>query len=387
MKRVLIFTASTGGGHNEAASSLQELFLINGYEVVKLDAFKETNKVLNSLITEGYEILIRSFSSVYRELYRLTYKEKVNSKVVGIITQVVVKKMIKLIKKHEPDLIITTHPFMVNVIGELKRTKKINVPFISIVTDYIAHQSYINDYVDSYITGSYYTKQSIIKRGIPKEKIHHYGIPIRKDFFVSSCNSSIKRHKEFTILLMGGSIGITNMENVMRNLIRCENKIKIIAVCGKNENLKKRIENEYLAESKNKKVIVFGFTKNVPELMDISDVIVTKPGGLTVSESIVKNLPIIIPYVYPGQEEENADFLVQSGAAIKIDDMKSIKGIIDDFVENPQTIIKMKRNLKILSNTYSLESIVQLAEILITQNKSNEEVKGNALLLTASCCN
>ncbi|MGF7060316.1 MGDG synthase family glycosyltransferase [Brassicibacter mesophilus] len=370
MKRVLIFTASTGGGHNQAAKSLENEFKSYGYEVIKLDVLKETSKLLDTLISDGYRILATSLPKMYGGLYKLSDKKRVNRRVTRLITKLHYNKIYQLIIENKPDLIIGTHPFIVNVIGYMKANELIKIPFISIVTDYQAHQTYVNSYVDAYITASYYTSQSLINRGISEQKIYPYGIPIRREFLEKENINSIKSHNlhsRLTILLMGGSMGVKAMKKVLNNLVVNENAIKIIVVCGNNNILKYEIEKNYMDNFKNKEIIVYGFTKEIPQLMDISDIIITKPGGLTVSEAIVKNVPMIIPYFIPGQEEENADFLAKYNVAIRVNYIKDINYIIDYIVQNPEVLDKMKEKMKEISNTYSIENIVKLSDKLINQ--------------------
>ena len=373
MKRVLIFTASTGGGHNQAAKSLENEFKSYGYEVIKLDVLKETSKILDALISDGYRILATSLPKMYGGLYKLSDKKRVNRRVTRLITKIQYNKIYHLIMENKPDLIIGTHPFIVNVIGYMKANELIRIPFISIVTDYQAHQTYVNSYVDAYITASYYTSQSLINRGVPEHKIYPYGIPIRRAFLEKGNDSNNISHclnSRLTVLLMGGSMGLKSMKKVLDNLVINENAIRIIVVCGNNNILKYEIEKNYKDRFVSKEIIVYGFTKEIPQLMDISDVIITKPGGLTVSEAIAKNVPMIIPYFIPGQEEENADFLTKCKVAIRVDDIKGINDIIDYIIEHPEVLDKMKEKMKEISNTYSIDNIVKLSDKLIKQYSS-----------------
>ncbi|MCY6483039.1 glycosyltransferase [Clostridium aestuarii] len=379
MKKVMIFTASTGGGHNQAAASLEEELKLNGYTVVKLDALKETNKTLESLIIDVHKILANNFPEIYGELYKLSNRKKLNFGLTSIITAIIQNKMYELIQENDPDLIIATHPFIVNVVGRLKKKRKINIPFISVVTDYKAHQTYINKNVDAYITGSYYTKLNMMENGVSKDRIFHYGIPIRREFFTHSISKSRNKESDFTILLMSGSWGTRSMEDILEKLVNSKNKLKIIAVCGQDKTLKKRIEEQCVGKFGDKEIVVYGFTENIPQLMDMSDVIITKPGGLTVSESIAKNIPMIIPYMIPGQEEENAEFLVESGVAIKTEEISDITEVVDKLISNPYLLEKMIRNMKEMSKNYSMERIVQLADRLILE-KNYQQIERQVLL-------
>ncbi len=360
MSNILIFTASTGGGHNQAASSLEEILTGYGYEVLILDALKETHQLLNFIIVDGYKILAKNLPKTYGELYKFSNRKRINGKVTYIFKRLIKKKIYELIKKHNPKLIIVTHPFIINIIGELKEKQKLKLPFISVVTDFNAHQTYINKNVDFYITGSNYTKNNLIQKGIPEQKIATCGIPIRNEFYINKL-SNYKKGYTFTILLMAGSLGLKAIEKVLKNLNKCRNKLRIFVVCGNNNSLKKKLNNLNFVET-NKEIVIFGFTQEIPKLMDLSDVIISKPGGLTTSEAIVKKLPMIIPFLIPGQEEDNAEFMINSNMAIKVKNINSINIIIDDLINNPTKLLIMKENMNKLSKNYSKKAIIDIIE-------------------------
>lgn len=369
MKKIIIFSASTGGGHNQVAVSLQNEFKEKGYEALKFDILKETSTLLDILIADGYKVLANSLPKMYGGLYKISDRKRVNRGITSIFTKLSSRKIYEIIKENNPKLIIGTHPFIVNVIGKLKKDKRIDIPFITVVTDYKAHQTYINENVDAYVTGSYYTSLGLINKGVKEGKIYTYGIPIRREF-LANMHLDIKKDEDyFTVLLMGGSMGVKSIKKVLKRIVNNRYKIRIIIVCGKNEILKKSIEKKYKNDYINKKIIVYGFTNNIPQLMEESDVIITKPGGLTVAESIVKKLPMIIPFFIPGQEEENADFLVKTKAAIRVDDVDEINNVINYLINQPEELDEMIDRMKELSNVYSLENIIQLGDELINQHK------------------
>ncbi|MTI66217.1 MAG: galactosyldiacylglycerol synthase [Firmicutes bacterium] len=363
MKKVLIFTASTGGGHNQAATSLEEEFIIQGFNVTKVDALKETSKILDLLIADGYKVLAKNLPKLYGGLYKISDKKRINDKVTNILTKLVRKSLYEKIKKNDPDLIIATHPFIVNVVGSLKEKNKIHIPFISIVTDYHIHQTYVNRNVDAYIAGSNHTKECIIERGIPKDRIYSYGIPIRKDFLKPKLVH--KNDDAFTILLMGGSMGVRSIKKVLKNLVNNKNKLRVIVVCGNNRLLQKRLKRRFKNVYKNKEIIIYGFTKKIPILMDKSDIVITKPGGLTTSEAIAKKVPMLIPYMIPGQEEENADYLVKSNMAIRVTEINNINDIIYKITSNKEILNIMRDNMKKVASNHSMGNIIELSNKLI----------------------
>lgn len=372
MKTVLILTASTGEGHNQAADSLADSFRSKGYNTIEFDFIKKSNKVFNAFVVDGYKLLATSWPKFYGNLYKISDMQKFNDKFMKHAFRNIEYKVYKLIMGKNPDIIIGTHPFSVAIITKLKETKKIDIPFISVVTDFKAHYAYIDKNVDAYITASEYTKESILERKVPQNKVFSYGIPIRKDFLLNCKNVGTPVKDYFTILIMGGSMGLSSMSRVIKRLIENIHKIKIIVVCGNNKILRHSLEKKYSdnTEYENIRIEILGFTSEIPRLMEISDVLISKPGGLTTSEAIVKRLPMIIPFAIPGQEQENAEFLFGAGVAIKINKIRQINPIIDKLLSKPEILQKMKYSMDTISKNYSIENIVTLSDKLI--NRRND---------------
>lgn len=363
MKKVLILTTSTGEGHNQAASSIGAVFKEKGFEVIKSDFLENNSKLLASAFVGGYSLSASTFPKLYGLIYKLS-NMKLSNRILSILFFSTKHKVLKLINTEKPDLIVLTHPFVVSIIADLK--KKINIPTISIVTDFKAHHTYVSKRIDAYITGSSYTKEHLIRRGIDGNKIHPLGIPIRREFFNHLPEiSSTKDTEYFNILLMSGSMGLKNISFVLKELLNNKHKLRITVVCGNNNNLKATLLKEYSSKIKDKKLHILGFSRDIDSLMEYSDLIISKPGGLTSTEAICKNLPLIIPFVIPGQESENCEFLTTNGYALKIDNLIELNYIVDDLIENPSKLSDMKENLKILSSTYSLDGIIDLANDLL----------------------
>jgi len=365
MKKVLIFTTSTGQGHNQAADSVAESFENDGYEIIKLDFLAKNSKILNDIIVIGYELLASKFPKFYGWFYYLTDNKLIN-KILRFPFFLAKKKVSKLIAEIKPDIIVATHSISISVISDLKK-HGLKTPYVLIVTDFKAHYLYVDSYIDAYITGSNYTKQSLIDRNIEPDKIYPVGIPINSKFYTEvTFVNDLKDDEYFNLLLMSGSLGLNTIFIVLKELLKNPNKLRITVVCGKNDHLKNKLtkycnDNEF----ENKKLHILGFTKDISYLMDYCDVVISKPGGLTVTESIVKNIPLIIPFAIPGQENENIDFLTTEGYSIYVKDFNKINDSVNYLIKNPDELSKMKSNLKLLSSTYSLTKIVDIANNLI----------------------
>ncbi|SHE81066.1 MGDG synthase family glycosyltransferase [Clostridium fallax] len=366
MKKVLLLTTSTGQGHNQAANSLSEIFTKENFKVIKYDFLYNTSPFWNSLIVKGYEFSAAKIPKLFGIFYKIT-DNKFTNKSLKFNFWGIEKKLLDYINKEKPDLIIATHPLSINIIGRLKEKGLINIPFISIVTDFVAHGTYLCDYVDAYVAGSSITKESLCNRGIPENKVFIFGIPIKSEFYKKSDDLKLPKDDYFNILLMSGSMGIAKISYVLKELLKNRHNLRITVICGRNQQLKENLLKLYSKPIDGKKIHIIGYTNDVCTIMDNSDILISKPGGLTSTEAITKNIPLIIPFVIPGQESQNTEFLTNAGLAIYIDNLKTLNENVNNLIENPDLMSNMKLNLTNLSKQYSLQKIVDLSNELINK--------------------
>ncbi|MBU5455549.1 MGDG synthase family glycosyltransferase, partial [Caproiciproducens sp. MSJ-32] len=323
----------------------------------------------------GYEISASFFPKTYGFLYKISNTLLIG-KIISFIFYFLNKKIYKFIKNINPNVIVATHPFAVPIAANIKN--KINIPIISIVTDFKAHGAYINDKVDAYIVGSNDTKDNLIEKGILKDRIFVYGIPVKDKFFEDRINlTGIDKGDYFNILLMGGSMGLKNISYVLKELLNNPNKLRITVVCGKNEELRMSLLKKYSNNIKDKKLHILGFSTDIDVLMNYSDLIISKPGGLTSTEAISKKLPLIIPFVIPGQESENVEVLQANGCAIYLNNLLEINLLISDLINNPDKLKKIEKNMANLASSYSKENIVKLADNLIKSELTYSQFENN----------
>ncbi|MDM8534521.1 glycosyltransferase [Clostridiaceae bacterium HSG29] len=366
MNKVLILTASTGAGHNSAAKSLEEEYIKNGYETLVFDIFKDTSEIVDTIVVDGYKVMAHVFPKLYGAIYEMSDRSFLNNRIFSKSMIITRRRLYKAIQNFNPDVIISTHPFAVGIVSALKRKQKIEAKFISIVTDFKAHFAYVTKYVDAYITGSEYTKETLIEKGVDENIIFAYGIPVKSEFYKEEKKDN-KKTNAFKILLMGGSLGSKGILKVLREL-NINNNVKVIAVCGSNQKLEMLIQKEFAEDIENEFLKVIGFSKEIPKLMDQCDLIITKPGGLTTTEALSKQIPMIIPFAYPGQEIENTEFLVKSGVAMKSDKYDNINTLISILAENYGYYSNMKEQMKNITSEYSIQKIIELSEIYINKD-------------------
>lgn len=322
-------------------------------------------------MADGYKMLANNLPTIYGVMYRIFNRKSFNNRFLRYGLIVVKNRVLEEIKTVEPDMIVSTHPFGVGIISDLKERGKIDTAFMSVVTDFKAHYAYISPYVDAYITGSEYTKETLIERQIPAEKIFPFGIPVKSEF--QNCSERpmpIENKEKFEVLIMGGSMGSKDIAKVVKTLTsEADSRYHLTVVCGKNESLKEMLEERYETAVKANKLSILGFTKNIPQLMDTCDVIVTKPGGLTTTEALSKQIPMIIPFAIPGQEIENTEFLVKSGAAIHVEDLDDLKLQLDGLLKDRDLYATMIENMQSISKHYSVDKIVDLSNDLILEEQ------------------
>jgi processive 1,2-diacylglycerol beta-glucosyltransferase len=349
-----------------------DAFAAKNYKAIKYDFLMSSSELWNTVVVGGYKGLAFKLPRIYGNIYKLTNFDKFNNMIPSIFIKSVEKGILAEISRQKPDIIIGTHAFAVTVVSKLKKRNIIDVPFVSIVTDFKAHGSYIDRAVDAYITASEYTCIDMIRRDVPEHKVFPFGIPVKKEFRSNNDNSIKLPGGYFSVLLMGGGMGLRFISPVLKKLTENEHKLRITVVCGNNKSLNEALERKYSSSIYNKEIHILGFTKDVPELMDKAHVIITKPGGLTVTESIAKRLPMLLPYAIPGQEQENMDLLLSAGAAFDVRELRSINEIINNLIECPEKLNEMRNNLGRISKNYSIESIVKLSNKLINHARGLE---------------
>lgn len=364
MKKIIVFTASTGEGHNQVARTLKDELLQKGYDVKIIDFVKKNKKIMEILIENGYKIMTSMLPKIYGLIYKITNKKYISYNLKKIISLEEFKIGKDIISNFPPDLIIGTHPFSVGLTSALKRRRNVKCPFITIVTDFDAHHTYICNQVNAYITGSHYTNMTLINKGISSNRVHAFGIPIAKSFYNESLKKE-KKEKLFSILFMSGSMGLKPMKSAIFETLKAKNSFNITIVCGNNLNLYKELNNYFMNYTGDKIVKIIGYTDKVSTFMNESDIIITKPGGITVTEAIIMKTPLIIPYFIPGHEEDNKDFLILSKAAINVDNIKKLPNIIDNLIISPWILKDMKNNMLKLSKTYSMDNIINLIEEML----------------------
>lgn len=375
--RILIFTAATGGGHKRTSKAMEDYFLrhIPGAEVRIVDAIKEVNKMVDKTICGSYEFMAMRAPKLYGVIYDSTQKEGLD--ISKPLSAVACRKLLPVITEFDPDVIITTHPFAGEMVSHLKSRRKIDKPLISIMTDYGPHRSYLAKSVDAFIVPAPECVEPMVQMGVQRKKIHPFGIPVFDVFHpVQSEEIPVLREQLGlqtdpnlpTILLMAGSFGVTNILGIYKSLMALEEAFQLVIITGRNQKLYDAFEQEIVDAPK--PVFLVFFTDVVQNYMQCSDMIITKPGGLTISEAIACDLPMVLFNAIPGQEEDNAEFLVNRGMAVRIGKNQNGAEVIQRLLHYPEKLDMMKKSVHAFDTS---KSRVNLCGLVVSMAQGYQE--------------
>lgn len=373
---ILILSASTGGGHMKASEALRDYIVENEPDTkVKLvDTIEYISPIINKIVTYGYVMLVRNMNYLYRIFYKDTDRNSVVSWFVTMILLKISKSLMPLIKEFKADAIITVHPFSTEIISILKEDSMIDIPLICVMTDYAAHNTWIKKNVDEYCVATEDMIDEMVKRGVKREKVHPFGIPVSQKFFHEDINdkrellNSLKLKDVTTILIMAGSFGVNNIESIYNELIKVKGNFQIIVLTGDNDRLYNNMKYNMKVSAKDTRVIKF--TNEVHRYINLADILITKPGGLTISEALASNLPMIIFDAIPGQEESNSQFLLSHGMAVSIGSGVKCKEILEELISDNEKLENLMENCCKFNKEQCSEQILELIRITVNEKKN-----------------
>lgn len=366
--RVLLISVKAGYGHHSTAQAVMDCLAERGIESHMLDTFDYIAPVLGESIDKGYLFSTKNLPEIYGKAYALLDRrteEYKPSSLIAILSKLVSHKLREFIDDYAPDLIIGTHSYACMVMTYLKQRGHISCPTIGIVTDFTVHPFWESTNIDYYVTADSLLDNQMRKKGIPREKILPTGIPINPKFHRRidklAAREMLKIDNRRTILMMMGSMGFGNLEKQLEAIDALEMDFQVLCVCGRNEKMKKEIDRR----TWNRKIITYGFVDNVDVLMDASDCIITKPGGLTTSELLAKGLPAVIMNPIPGQEDRNMEFLVNNGAAIAATETFGVDEALFELFSHSWRLRLLKLSVRRLGKPNSTTNLCDFVEVLL----------------------
>ena len=397
IKKVLIMSASTGGGHNRAARAIKEELESRTIDNMSIeceivDSLKLVNNTMDKVISRGYEKSALYTPKAYGSVYRFseTTIASKNEFKTNPLTSLMARKFKQLLNESTPDLIIGTHPFPMIALSTLKKNNNIHSlsrsesfykstkvdipPMISVLTDYTTHSTWIQNEIDYYIVGHEYVKELLVYEGVDSEKVKAFGIPVEKSFLSHRDRETVLTElglspEKLTVLLMGGSFGAGNIKETLEDLIAIDRDFQILVITGRNEHLKDKLSKMLDSTIHNKNICLLGYTNKMNDILASIDVLISKPGGLTTTEALLNDVPMIVPYFIPGQEEENLDFLTNCGAALRTTKKYSLPVLLKVLIADPSRLDNLRKNIKSIRKFDSAVNISNLVVDILTDNE------------------
>ena len=353
--KVLVLSVSAGAGHLRAAQAVEKAFLkLNAArEVQHIDTLDFTNKVFRDLYTKAYIDLVNRSPELLGWLYDYLDKPWKNERRRLALDKLNTRPFVKMLRQTQPDFVVCTHFLPSEIISWLKAKQRLASRQAIVVTDLDVHAMWLCHHYEQYFVPRDETREHMAKLGVPADKITVSGIPIDPIFAEHKDKVAMRRKHGLaadrtTILTSAGGFGVGPIERLLTSLMELRHPAQVVAICGRSEPLRKKVEKVVASAPTGGKVKVHvvGFTQEMDEYMTAADLIVGKPGGLTTSEALAKGLVYVIVKPIPGQEERNSDHLLEDGVAIRCNNLPVLAYKIDTLLDDPKRLAAMQANAR-----------------------------------------
>jgi processive 1,2-diacylglycerol beta-glucosyltransferase len=364
--RILIATVTAGAGHLQAAAALEEAWRTFRPQdkVEKLDVLNFTPRLYRKVYVEGYVKIVEHAPELWGRMFKKTDNPALVRKLARsrrMLAKLTTSKFIRQLKKFKPDAVLCTHFMPLDIMAHLRAKARLKPePFTaSIVTDFEAHALWMEPGVNLYCVAAEETKARLVARGVDEANVCVTGIPIAARFSKPLDSTDVRRRFGLRddlpmLLVLGGGFGMGPVAEILEQLNKVASPVQIVVVCGRNEELRRNlatIERRHPTH-------VMGFVSNMDEFLAVADLVLTKPGGLTTSEALALGKPLLIFNPIPGQEAANSDFLLEHGAAVKVNALEDIPFRLGKLLGSAK-LAEMSRAAKALGKPQAAPAVCQ----------------------------
>jgi len=359
--KILVTYATAGAGHRKCAEAIFDLLKKEtNHSVSLVDFLDYTLPPFKLIYSKGYALLVTCFPSLWNFLFKLNNNPivfRIDTPIRQALTNLLARRFINFLSREKFDCCITTQ-FMVNeIISVSKTSKNIASKLICVVTDYNVHRVWLASGVDFYAVACRETQQRLLSLGVAEKKIKTTGIPIHVKFLTPQDKQQLLRKlglkpNLLTVLMLTGTFGFGPIKKLVLDL---QDRFQLLVVCGNNHSL----FNE-LNRIKNEHTYAYELVDNIDELMSAADLVITKPGGQTISEALVKHLPMLFISAIPGQETDNAKLMRGYDVGLLVENVNKIEEIMARFAINRHLLAYMKANTTRLRKPFAAREVIQL---------------------------
>jgi processive 1,2-diacylglycerol beta-glucosyltransferase len=355
-------------GHTAAAGAVRTALaqIDPGIETQTVDSYKYAASVFSKVVADGYIGMVKTVPQVYSYIYDRAERATHVPQFRRFVSQYTAANLRKFVEERKPDLVVCTHAFPCGVMSEFKRQFDPTLPVVGIVTDFVVHPFWIYTNIDAYSVATPEMRAALMSRGVLPERILISGIPVDPRFAEPRLPPVALRAEldlpqdRRIVLIMGGGVGIGPLDKMMRALDRVEVPLAAAVIVGRNKRLERRVIAA--AEHTSYPLRVFGFVNNVFDYMHASDVLLSKPGGLTSSEALAARIPMILVKPLPGQEERNTRYLVTRHAAVRARGEQQLGAAVTEVLTSPERRAQLSASIDALRHP---DAALRVAERIV----------------------
>lgn len=356
MPGILIVHASLGTGHMSAANALAESFRHHGRDVVVLDVLDYANPVLRAALNQYFKQTTERAQTLYKLLYSQSDAADVEeafsgNRLLTMLERPFLSQFEQVVNDLRPEAVVSVHPVPGHVLAHNKQNGAMSTPLYVVVTDYMAHSSWLVPGVDRYFVPSDFTRRELLIRGVPPELIEVTGIPVSLEINEPKEPISLRERYELpadrpVITLFGGGIDVERVRLMVTQILEGRTEGMLVVVAGRNERLEAALSD--LADGPAMRLRLYGKIDHVDDLVAASDLVISKAGGLIVSEVLARGTPMVIIDPVAGQEEWNADVVTGAGAGIQLRMPETVPPAALYLLGQPQRLELMRRQARLI---------------------------------------
>jgi len=369
-KRVLVLSASVGAGHLRAAQGVElALRQLDPDAFVKnVDVLELTNAAFRRVYGKAYLDLVNRLPHVLGYFYDLMDRPRSQLRKSDRLRLVAEKlnmaPFLRFLQTEAWDVIVNTHFLPAELIASLRKQGKFSTPQLTVTTDFETHRLWVNQPCEHYFSATEEGAAYLTHWGVPASDVTVTGIPIHPVFSLPKDRDECVKRQGLAgdrpiVLQLSGGFGVGPIEDIFRSILTIEVPVEVVVVAGRNVEVKERLEQ--ISPPERHRVKILGFTDQIDELMAVADVVVSKPGGLTTSEVLARGAAMAVVNPIPGQESRNSDFLLENGAAVKINNVATLALKLTPLLRDPSKLARLKENALRISKPHAAFDIARRA--------------------------
>ena len=368
--RVAILHATAGSGHKSAAQAIAAAIAAahRGATVREVDTLVYASRLYRSTYAQSYNAMAARAPGLWGALYRSWALAPVNKGTAPVrlaVDRLNLRRLVRVVEREHPDAIVCTHFLPVEALSTRRGRGSLRVPLFCVITDFTAHPIWVYPHVDRYFVASDEVADELHRHGVARDRIEVSGIPVHPRFAERIGRDEAREHFQLdrgrpVVMLMGGGSGVGPLAELADRVARLPARPQVVVVCGMNPRLKARIEQIARSSRHGQEGIrALGFTQEVDVLLEASDLLVGKAGGLTCSEALIKGTPIVIFKPTPGQEVRNAEFLEHHGAAVHADSVTEVERTVGHWLGDPSELDRRRQASLALARPLAAETVAR----------------------------